>query len=344
MKKIAAVLLAFALPLWLVAAPGDVRAQSRAKLVVYSTLETDQLGVYKKAFEADNPDIEIAWLKDSTGIITARILAEKGGGQADAVWGLAVTSMILLDEQGLLLPYAPKALAQIKPSFRDAKNPPSWVGVDAWVAALCFNTAEAAKRGLKPPRSWRDLLDPAWRGQLVMPNPASSGTGYFHVAAWIQMMGEQAAWDFMDGLDANMALYTHSGTKPCRMAANGEFTVGIAYELAGATARQQGAPIDTLLMQEGGGWDMDATAILKGTKNLALAQRLADWSASRPANEIYSQYLAVVAIEGVKSDIPFYPKGVEQSMIKNDFAWAAANRQRIIDEWRRRFDAKSEPK
>jgi len=324
--------------------PARAQSQAHTRLTVYSTLEVDQLAVYKKAFEADNPDIEIAWLRDSTGVLTARLLAEKAESRGDAIWGLAVTSMFLLDQQGLLMPYAPKGLAEIKPAFRDPRDPPRWVGIDAWVAALCFNTTEAAKRGLKSPKSWKDLLNPAFKGQVVMPNPASSGTGFFHVSAWIQIMGEAQAWAFMDKLHDNIAMYTHSGTKPCRMAATGEFAVGVAYELAGATARQQGAPVDVLLMAEGGGWDMDATAILKGTKNPAAAQRLADWSASRKANEMYSKYLALVAIAGIKSPIPGYPEGVETSMIKNDLAWASANRQRIIEEWRRRYDGKTEKK
>ncbi len=327
------------------AAPAAAQSSARTRLMVYSTLEVDQLTVYKSAFETDNPDIEIAWVKDSTGVITARLLAEKGGGaQGDAIWGLAVTSMFLLDQQGMLLPYAPKGLDQIKPAFRDPRDPPRWVGIDAWVAALCFNTVEARKRGLKAPASWHDLLDPAFKGQIVMPNPASSGTGYFHVVSWIQIMGEAEAWRYMDRLHENIAMYTHSGTKPCRMAAGGEFALGVSYELAGATARQQGAPVDVLLMKEGGGWDMDATAILASTKSLDAAKRLADWSASRKANELYSKYLALVAIAGVKSAIPGYPEGVEQSMIKSDLAWASANRQRILDEWRKRYDGKSEKK
>ena len=53
-----------------------------------------------------------------------------------------------------------------------------------------------------------------------MPHPASSGTGYFHVAAWIQMFGEAKAWEFMDRLHDNIAVYEHSGTRPCRQAAS----------------------------------------------------------------------------------------------------------------------------
>src|SRR3982750_644580 len=138
-------------------------AQDRVKLDVYSTLEIENLNDFKKAFEAENRDIEILWNRDSTGVITARILAEQGAQRGDAIWGLAVTSMLLLDKRGLLEPYAPKNLAGIKPAFRDPANPPAWVGMEAWVAAVCFNTIEAQKLSLPKPQSWFDLLDPRFK-------------------------------------------------------------------------------------------------------------------------------------------------------------------------------------
>jgi len=319
-------------------------AQGRTRLEVYSTLEIENLNDFKKSFEAENPDIEIQWNRDSTGIVTAKILAEQGQQRADAIWGLAVTSMLLLEKKGLLEPYAPKNLAAIKPSFRDPANPPAWVGMEAWVAAVCFNTIEAPKLSLPKSQSWFDLLDPRFKGKLTMPHPASSGTGFFHVSAWIQTFGEAQAWEFMDRLHDNIAVYEHSGTRPCRQAASGEFPVGISYELAAASARQKGAPIEGLMMKEGGGWDMDAAAILRGTKKPEAVRRLMDFAASRKANELYASFVSQVAMEGVTGNIPDYPAGVAASMIKNDFAWASENRARILAEWARRFDGKAAKK
>jgi len=318
--------------------------QDRTRLEVYSTLEIENLNDFKKSFEAENPDIEIQWNRDSTGIVTAKILAEQGQQRADAIWGLAVTSMLLLEKKGLLEPYAPKNLAAIKPSFRDPANPPAWVGMEAWVAAVCFNTIEARTLSLPKPQSWYDLLDPRFKGKLTMPHPASSGTGFFHVSAWIQMFGEARAWEFMDRLHENIAVYEHSGTRPCRQAAAGEFPLGISYELAAASARQKGAPIEGLMMKEGGGWDMDAAAILRGTKKPAAVRRLMDFAASRKANELYASFVSQVAMEGVASNIPDYPAGVAASMIRNDFAWASENRARILAEWARRYDGKAAKK
>ncbi len=83
-------------------------AQQRTRLQVYSTLEVANIADFKKAFEAENRDIEIVWLRDSTGVVTAKILAEQNAQRGDAIWGLAVTSTMLLKERGLLDPYAPK--------------------------------------------------------------------------------------------------------------------------------------------------------------------------------------------------------------------------------------------
>ena len=315
--------------------------QARTQLIVHSTLEADNIAEFKTAFEADNPDIEIIWSRDATGVITSRIVAEGARQQADAIWGLAITSITKIKSLGLLVPYAPKNVEALKPHFRDKSDPPSWVGMEAWVAAVCFNTIEAAKHGLKRPTSWFDLLDPAYKGRVLLSNPASSGTGYFHVSGWIQMFGEAEAWKYMDKLHENIAQYQHSGTKPCRDAASGEFAVGISYELAGASLKTKGAPIEVLLMKEGGGWDMDTAAILKGTTKLDAAKRLMDFAASRKANELYAKFVSQVAMEGVSKPLPNYPEGVAASMIKNDLDWAAENRDRIIKEWQTRYDGKS---
>ena len=325
---------AFALLLAITAVP----AQTRTSLIVYSTLEPENIADFKKAFEEDNPDLEIVWVRDSTGVVAAKIIAEGDRQQADAIWGLAVTSIVAIKQLGLLIPYAPANLAALRPSFRDKADPPSWVGMEAWVGALCLNTKEAEKLGLKRPQSWFDLLDPSFKGRIVMPNPASSGTGYFHVSAWIQLFGEEKAWAFMDGLHQNIAHYQHSGTKPCRDAASGEFAAGISYELAGASLKTKGAPLDIILLKEGSGWDMDTAAILKGTRKLEAAKRLMDFAASRKANELYARFVSQVAIDGVAAPIPNYPPGIAEAMIKNDLDWAAANRTRILAEWQRRYE------
>src|SRR4249919_1143571 len=260
----------------------------KTQLTVYTALETDQLKAYKEGFEKANPNIEITWVRDSTGIITAKLLAEKANPKADVIMGVAATSMGIFDAEGMLAPYAPPGLARIAPQYRDPKNPPTWVGMDVWGATICFNTAEAAKRGIPKPETWKDLTKPVYKGQIVMPHPASSGTGYFDVTAWLQIYGEAEGWKFMDGLHENIAQYMHSGSRPCAAAANGEYVVGISFEYRANREKARGAPVELVFPKEGLGWDLEAIGIYKGTKNLAAAQKLMDWAASDAAMALYA--------------------------------------------------------
>ena len=201
-------------------AAGAVYAQ-KTELTVYTALEMDQLKAYEAAFTKSHPDIAIKWVRDSTGVITAKLLAEKANPKADVVMGVAASSLALFDNQGMLQGYAPKNLSAISAKYRDSKNPPHWVGMDIFGATICFNTVEAKKRIIAAPTSWADLTKPEFKGQIVMPNPASSGTGYFDVIAWLTLFGEKDGWAYMDKLHDNIAQYTHSGSKPCKQAAAG---------------------------------------------------------------------------------------------------------------------------
>jgi len=319
-------------------------AHAATELTVYTAYENDDLSAYKKAFEADNPDIVINWVRDSTGVIAARLLAEKDNTRADVIWGLAVTNVDLLKKSGLLQAYAPKGLAAIAPKFRDSANPPYWFGNSGWLGAISYNEIEGKKRGIPAPKTWTDLADPIYKDQIVMPNPASSGTGFIFVNAWLQSMGEQEAWKFMDKLNQNIAFYTHSGSSPAVMAARGERVVGLAIELRGARLKQEGAPIQLIFPAEALGWEMNAFAIMKGTPKLKAAQRLADWASSEKAMRIYGATRALVAVPGMAAKIPFIPDDIGERIMKQDFAWASTNNQRILDEWEKRYGSKSEPK
>jgi iron(III) transport system substrate-binding protein len=316
----------------------------KTKLTVYTALENDQLGPYKQAFEAAHPDVDIAWVRDSTGVVTAKILAEKDNPHADVIWGLGASSIALFDSMGMLEAYTPKGADKIKPAFHSAKMPMTWTGLDAWLAVMCYNTVEGGKLKLPKPVSWTDLTNPVYKDQIVMPNPASSGTGYQTVYAWIQLMGEKAAWEFMDKLHQNIALYTHSGSAPCVQAAKGERVIGIGFDMRGAKEKTGGAPIDIILAKEGAPWDMEATAIVKGTKNLAAAKKLADFAVSKGAYELYGKYYAIVGYPGMNPAPPNYPPSADAAMVKIDLAKMGQDRAKILAEWTKRYEGKSEPK
>ena len=322
---------------------GEAAAQ-KTRVTIYTALENDQLGPFKASIEKAVPEADVVWVRDSTGVITARFMAEKDNPRADMVIGLAASSLLVFEKAGLLETYKPKGADALKEAFRDSKEPYTWTGMDAFLGVICFNTAEAGKDKIATPTSWNDLLAPALKGKVVMPHPASSGTGYLMVAGWLQSMGEEAGWKYMDGLHENIAAYLHSGSAPCVQAARGERVAGLALDMRGASEKTKGAPIEVVVPKEGVGWEMEATAIVKGTKNSEIAKKIADWGTTKEANELYSKTYAIVALPGVQNTPPNYPATAEKAMIKNDLNWMAENRDRILAEWSKRYESKAAPK
>jgi iron(III) transport system substrate-binding protein len=195
----------------LTALAGPALAQKQT-VVIYTAIENEQITEYKKAYEKSLPNLDVKMLRLSTGDIAARFMAEKDNMQADLIWGVGATNLLVFKNAGLLEPYAPKGLERIQPLFRDKANPPSWVGIDIYMSAFCFNTEVAKKNNLPRPESWADLTKPVYKGHVVMPNPASSGTGYLSVASILQRMGETEGWKYLDALNVNIAEYTKSGS------------------------------------------------------------------------------------------------------------------------------------
>lgn len=322
----------------------SVRAVNAEELIVYTALEDDEYPGYLELFKKDHPDISIKIVRDSTGIVTAKLLAEKQNPQADVVWGLAATSLLVCDQAGMLEPYAPKALEKVNSTFRDAANPPHWVGIKAWETGFCVNTVEAKAQNLPIPTSFADLVKPDYKGKIVMPNPASSGTGFLTVSAILQMMGEKKGWEFLDRLHENIAQYTHSGSKPCKMAGAGEFPIGISFGYRGIIQKKKGEPVETVFPKEGCGWDVEANALIKKAEMKSSARVFLDWAIGTEVMKAYAKVYPVTAYPTGEAVPEGYPSNPLTQLIKNDLSWAAKNREAILAEWSKRYDSKSETK
>jgi len=316
----------------------------RTRLTVYTAIENEQLQPFRQAAERAVPGIEINWVRDSTGIITARLIAERANPRADIIWGLSVFSLLSLEAQDMLEPYTPVGAVQLRPNFRSPRDPMTWTGMDAFVSAVCFNRIVAQQRNIPTPATWQDLLNPAFQGQIVMPHPASSGTGFLTIAGWLTSKGEAAAWEFMTRLHENVRFYTHSGSAPCNQAARGEFVSGLSFDMRSVALKNQGAPIDIVIPTDGVGFDLEATAIVRGTRNLEAARRLADWTVTKEANELYGRFFALVAHPAVEPSVQNYPPDFAQRLVSIDFAKLATDRDRILAEWTRRFEGKAQPR
>lgn len=311
-------------------------------IVVYTAIESEQLPELIAAFESIHPDIELQIIRDSTGIIMARLLAEAENPRADVIWGLAATSLLVARERNLLARYTPEGLENIRSNFRDHNDPPYWVGNAAWMTAFCINTIEAERHNLPIPKSFDDLVNPIYRGHVVMPHPASSGTGFLTISAILQSRGEKYGWTYLDDLHENMAFYTHSGSKPAKLASQGEAVIGISFGFRGLIELKKGSPIQVIFPQEGSGWDMEANALVNKAQIKPAAKKFLDWAISSTAMKNYANTYGLISIENYINPPEGFPADPMNQLIKNDFEWAATNREKILEQWIVRYDSKSE--
>jgi iron(III) transport system substrate-binding protein len=158
-------------------------------------------------------------------------------------------------------------------------------------------------------------------------------------------MGESAAWDFMDKLHQNVAVYTSSSATPCKYASTGEYTIGLSTDLTAPMLKTKGAPIDIVIPVDKTAWDIESKAMLKNSKHPEAAKALLDWGTSQAANEEYIKYIGNVGLSNLKnSPPPNSVAGADNMAADLDLQWSIDNRTRIITEWSKRYSSKSEPK
>lgn len=318
----------------------DVEKQK--EINVYTGLENEQIPLFLESFKKQHPDIKVNITRDSTGVLITKIIAEKENPQADLVWGTAATGLLMLDNEKLLEPYAPKGLERVNPKLRDSADIPVWVGNTAWMATFVVNKPELEKLGLPIPKTYEDLLDSRYKGLISMPHPASSGTGFLAIAGFIQIMGEDKAWEYMEKLHENIGVYTHSGSKPAKQAASGEYPIGISYDYPSVKLMNEGNPIEVVFPEGGSGWDSEANALIAKENIKPEAKIFLDWAISDEAMKMYGTQYAITGVETGNPIPSGYPANPMEHLVKNDFNWLAENKDKMLEKWSNKFGAKAE--
>jgi iron(III) transport system substrate-binding protein len=240
----------------------------------------------------------------------------------------------------MLDPYKPAGIDEVKTEFKDPEH--RWFATTGYFAGFCVNNVILEQRGLPMPTSWEDLLDPIYKGHIVVPNPASSGTGYLQIASILQMKGEEEGWKFLEALDENIAQYIKSGSRPCRAAASGEYAIGASFAFSAVKLIMEGYPITLVVPSEGAGYEMEVTGLMKAAKNKDDAKTFMDWLLTPAAAKLYGERSEMSVVPGAKPTEAVLnaglPEDVSTVLYKMDFDWSAQNKERILAEWTSRIE------
>lgn len=303
-------------------------------LNIYSALNESTNNQFFAAFNKVYPDVKVQVLPlAAAGELQTRITAEKASPKADIFIGGSSEFHDPLGKQGLLEQYVSPNAKDIDAKFKDPNG--YWVGWYTGIFGFISNNDRLSKElGNKKPATWDDLLDPAWKGKLVFPDPVKTGGGYIFMATQIFRFNkdEGKAMTYMKSLHANIAQYVPTSPGALSLIDQGQF-VGCpnwAHDIL--TEKGKGNPVD-LSVPADTGFEVGGISIIKGAKNLDAAKALVDWSLTKDAGDLNVKLSNRGSTRADVAPAPGSPKLAEVKLVNYDRAWATDNKDRLLKLW-----------
>lgn len=268
-------------------------------------------------------------LSMSSGDVLSKLRAEGGTPGADVWFGGGIDAFMAAKEDGLLEKVDFEASKLLDPQFKDFDNYYFSKGIT--VVGFLFNDDLMKEKKFEYPKTWDDLLKPEYKGEIIMSNPAISGTNYAVVNALLQT--KKDGWDFLTKLNDNIAYYGKRGSDPKNKVMAGEYPIGITYLDGTIEAILKENNLSTVYPEDGVPWVPEGVAVFKNSANVDNAKLFIEWLYSNDDN---LRYLAEIdkktgvkvikpSIEGLT--LSFDPK----KLMAEDLTLFGSMRKEILD-------------
>jgi iron(III) transport system substrate-binding protein len=317
--------------LWLA---GLGTAQAADPLNVYTIWPENYARPMFQEFEKQT-GIKVNFLRFSSGEALARVIAEKNNPRIDVLFGGPVETFAAGIKEGIFEPYKSPSFAKLPARFKQADG--QWTAIANDPLVFMTNAGFLKTNNLKPPASWDDLLNPAYKNMLQMADARTSGTAVTRIFSVLEVNGrdEDKAFAYLKKLRQNVQVYTKSGGGGTLPVGLGQAGGGIFFIVDALETKAKGYDVVVSFPKEGIGSSAEAIALIKGAKNPEAAKKLIDFATSPamqsklaenkvnfvPANpEVQTEPSLAEVLKGAK-------------IIPIDDEYAGANRKRIVERW-----------
>lgn len=306
--------------------------KATGKISVYSALNQSTNDAFFAAFKAAVPGIDVELLPlAAAGALQTRIIAEKASPKGDIFIGGDRSFHDVLGKQGLLEPYISPNAAKIPAAYKEPTG--LWTGWYVGIFAFVYNTSRISEVAKKP-ATWDDLLDPSWKGKLIMPSPITTGGGYVFLATQVFRFNkdEAKAMDFMKKFHANVAQYVDSAPNGIQFVAQGQFVGGPNWAHDILTSKSQGNPVDLAVISDTG-FEVGSVSIIKGGPNTAAAKPFVDWMLTPEAGALNVKLSNRVSLIPGVPPAPGAPTLETVKLVNYDGTWAGTEQKRLTQLW-----------
>lgn len=313
--------------------------KAKQKLVIYSPHGKEMLGEFEKLFEAAHPDVDVQWLDMGSQEVFDRVSTESQNPQADIWWGSPSTMFIRAEKLGLLQKYKPTWADKV-PVYAKSKND-FWYGTFSTPQVIAFNSNKLSAD--KAPKDWNEIVDPEWRGKVVFRNPLASGTLRAIFCSMLarsvtQTGNEEQGWKWLRQLDSNTIAYAADPTQMYNKL-GGQNEVVTLWNMPDMILQKDKYhyPFGYNIPQSGTVVLTDGIAIIKGTKNEALADSFYEFVTTQQSLLIQAQkYYRIPSRTDIPRDsFPDWLKNTTYKTLDVDWDLVADNEM----EWMKKWDA-----
>ena len=314
-----------------------VAAPASAQLNVICSMQAEACLAVMNAFEKQT-GIKVSLTYKSSGETFAQVNAEKENPKTDIWFTGTGDPHLQAADQDLTLAYKSPMLDQLHPWAQGQAKIADYKTVGYYAGALGFgyNPEVLTKKKLAAPKCWADLLKPEYKDEIQIANPNTSGTAYTALATFVQIWGEDKAFDYLKNLHKNVSQYVRSGAAPIKAAARGESAIGIVFLHDVAAEKSAGFNVVPVSPCEGTGYEIGSMSIIKGARNLDNAKKFYDWALTPDAQKLLAANKSFqLASNKATPQPPEAPRFADIKLIDYDLKkYGSANeRKRLLSKW-----------
>jgi len=256
-------------------------AKKEGKVVWYTSLAIPSSTAIAHAFRTKYAGVDVEVHRTGSQRVLQRVMQEAGAGikNADVIHTSDAGHFVLFKDKGMLMKYIHKGAEIFPAGFKDKDG--FYFGMRATLSVIAYNPKSVAEKDA--PKTWKDLLNPKWKGKMVSAHPGYSGIIMTHVLALVNLYG----WDYFRELAKNGLHVVQSANDPAGVVASGERPVGAnGAEYFYYKTQKQGSAIKIIYPNEGIPLIVSAVAIAKGAPHPNAAKLFSEYIFAKESQQL----------------------------------------------------------